>query len=104
MPTKDELEQENARLRDRVAELEEGRAAGPRPPQRPDFGLSAGEADDLRVHGVTTSPFNGEELNAYDEGIEPGNPEAVRNADKARARKRARDAAATASEPAPAEQ
>jgi hypothetical protein len=103
MPTKDELERENAELRARVAELEEGApAAGqPRIPQRPDFGLSAGEADDLRVRGVTTSPFNGEELNALDEGIEPATPEARRNAEKAQARKRDRDRiAAGAADPA----
>ena len=92
MPTKDELEKENAELRDRVAELEAAHpAAGqPRRPERPDFGLSAGEADDLKVRGVTVSPFNGEELNALDEGIEPATPEARRNAEKAQERKRAR--------------
>lgn len=93
MPTKDELEAENARLRERVAELEAAAppAAGqPRRPERPDFGLSAGEADDLRVRGVTVSPFNGEELNALDEGIEPATPEARRNAERAQQRKRDR--------------
>lgn len=94
MPTKEELEQENQRLRDRVHELESAApalAGEPPKPQRPDFGLSAGEADDLRVRGVTTSPFNGEELNALDEGIEPATEEAKRNAQKAQDRKRARD-------------
>jgi hypothetical protein len=88
MPTKEELERENAELRDRVAELEAGRPAAPRRPERPDFGLSAGEADDLKVRGVTTSPFNGEVLNALDEGIEPATPEARRAAEKAQHEKR----------------
>lgn len=100
MPTKDELEQENEQLRARVAELEKGAAAPgtmhnttPPAPKRPGY-LSAGEADDLRNAGVTTCPFNGEELNALDEGIEPGNPEARRNAEAAQKRKAAAAAAA----------
>lgn len=99
MPTKEELEQQNAELRARVDELEAARPAapaGPRVPQRPDFGLSAGEADDLAVRGVTMSPFNGEELNALDEGIEPSTDEARRNAEAARKRKQAAAAAASA--------
>jgi len=105
MSTKAELEAENAELRDRVAELEAGRpAAGePRRPQRPDFGLSAGEADDLKVRGVTTSPFNGEVLNAIDEGIEPATKRA---AEKAHREKHAGDEPAAGDagdEPAAAE-
>lgn len=98
MATKDELEQENAALRDRVAKLEaaapaeRGVANPPRTPQRPDFGLSAGEVADLEANGVTTSPFTGEELNALDEKIEPATPEARRNAERARDRKRQREA------------
>ena len=79
-PTKDELEQENQQLRDRVAELEQGQAvtANPVPkPVRPDFGLSAGEVDDLQTQGVTVSPFTGELLTATREGIEPLNPAAI---------------------------
>jgi len=81
MPTKDELEQENAALRERVAELEAAPAAAPGPntrpvPQRPDFGLSAGEAADLEAFGATVSPFTGETLTATREGIEPRSPEA----------------------------
>lgn len=98
MPTKDELERENEQLRARVAELEEQMPAKAGEPRRPErltdpkgkTILSAGEADDLRVRGVTVSPFNGEELNALDEGIEPATPEARRNAEKARERKKAR--------------
>lgn len=111
MPTKEQLEQENADLR---AELEAARAGDTPPgtaanlappnPVRPDFGLSAGEAADLESNGVTTSPFNGEELNAIDQGITPGNPAARRNAEAAQKRKHARDAAAApapAADPAP---
>lgn len=103
MPTKDELERENAELRERVDELEAAHpgapAAVPPRPQRPtgEDGkpvLSAGEMDDLRNAGVTTSPFTGEELNALDEGVEPANPEARRAAERAQRRKR--DRAATA--------
>lgn len=103
MPTKDELEQENADLRARVAELEEQGAAAAAPgtmhntapprPQRPGY-LSAGERADLEAAGVTTSPFDGSELNALDEGVEPGNPEARRNAERAQERARKRTAAA----------
>jgi hypothetical protein len=102
MPTKDELEQENQQLRDRVHELEgQGNAAAPGTmhntepprPKRPGY-LSAGERDDLVNAGVTTSPFNGEEINALDEGVEPGNPEARLNAERAQERRRKRNAAA----------
>lgn len=92
MPTKDELEQENADLRQELADLKAagggnistGRAAA-RKPQRLTDGngnviLSAGEADDLANNGVTISPFTGETLNALDEGIEPANPEAMERA------------------------
>lgn len=96
MPTKDELEQENQELRDRVAELEDqvgaldaspaevdGRGGVPNP-QRPtdDNGkaiLSAGEKADLEAYGVTTSPFTGELLTATNEGVEPLTVEAKRN-------------------------
>lgn len=75
-----ELEAENAQLRAAVETL---RAAGPadvktfdRQPRRPSFGLSAGEASDLQLHGVTSSPFTGETLTASGEGVEPANDEA----------------------------
>jgi hypothetical protein len=93
-PTKDELEAENAELRKRLEDLERSAPAGtaantePPAPERPGF-LSAGEADDLRNNGVTTSPFNGELLNALDEGIEPGNPDALKAAERARDAKKA---------------
>lgn len=102
MPTKDELEQENQQLRDRVHELEgQGNPAPPGTmlntdpprPQRPGY-LSAGEKDDLVNAGVTTSPFDGSEINALDEGVEPGNPEARAAAERAQERRRKRDAAA----------
>lgn len=102
MPTKEELERENATLRDRVAELEASAPTaptvtprpGPRRPQREDGTpiLSAGELDDLRNAGVTTSPFSGETLNALDEGVEPANPDARRNAEQAQAAARKRAA------------
>lgn len=94
MPTKDELEAENARLR---AELDELRTAGPaapapppapKRPEGPDGKpiLSAGERDDLVNAGVTTSPFTGEALDAITEGVEPGNPDARRAAERAHAK------------------
>lgn len=105
MPTKDELEHENAELRERVEQLESGAAGSASPgtahntvpprPERPKGAdgkpvLSAGELDDLRNAGVTTSPFTGEELNALDEGVETTNPDAKRAAERARDRKRDR--------------
>lgn len=93
MPTKDELEQENAALRARVAELEQGAtAAAPVKPARPvdDNGkpiLSAGEAQDLAANGVTVSPFDGSTLNALDEGVEPLTPTARRRAELERAKR-----------------
>lgn len=97
MPTKDELEAELAAAKDRIAELEAAAAAPPGTavnttpprPERPDTGLSAGEKDDLINTGVTTSPFTGETLNALDEGVTPGNPEARGNAERAQAAARA---------------
>jgi hypothetical protein len=87
MPTKDELERENAELRERVAQLEERNVTGTgasRPaPERPDYGLSEGERQALEIDGVTTSPFTGELLDAHTEGVEPANPVARRRADKA---------------------
>lgn len=96
MPTKDELEQENAELRARVAELEAGAereitgtgTTRPRP-QRPtdDDGnpvLSEGERQELAARGVATSPFDGSTLNALDEGVEVTDPEARRRAERAR--------------------
>ena len=92
MPTKDELERELAAAHDRIAELEAAHsgapAAVPPRPKRPtgEDGkpiLSAGELDDLRNAGVTTSPFTGEALNAIDEGVEPANPDARRAAERA---------------------
>lgn len=87
MPTKEELETENAELRARVQELETAAPAPaapagrkPRPEQ-----LSAGEVDDLRNAGITVSPFDGRTLNALDEGIEPATPEARANAERERA-------------------
>lgn len=106
MPTKEELERELAAAHDRIAELEAGAAPAPgapaaRPrPQRPagEDGkpiLSAGELDDLRNAGVTTSPFDGSELNALDEGVEPANPRARRAAEEGQRRARARAGAQT---------
>lgn len=87
MPTKDELEQENEELRARVRELEANvsrETSAPKRPERPDT-LSAGEADDLVQYGVTISPFDGATLNVLDyaeHGLEPGNAEARRNAER----------------------
>jgi len=88
MPTKDELEAENADLRAQLARAEIGQGGNtggpgtPARPQHPDFGLSAGEVFDLQSAGVTTSPFTGQRLNALDLGITPGNPEALRAAQR----------------------
>lgn len=85
MPTKDELERENAELRDRVAELEaagpadDGRGQEAPKPERPPYGLSAGEKADLESNGVTISPFTGETLTASREGVKPLTEEARRN-------------------------
>jgi hypothetical protein len=97
MPTKEELENENAELRGRVAELEDQAAAAAerdvtgtgsrRPaPERPDYGLSEGERQALLENGVATSPFTGEQLNALDEDVDATalSPEARRRAERAR--------------------
>lgn len=84
-PTKDELEQQNAELRAQLAELEGG-PARPAAPARPDYGLSEGERQDLEAHGVTTSPFTGEQLNAVDEArvdVRKLTPEARARAERA---------------------
>lgn len=106
MPTKDELERENAELRDRVAQLEQDQPAAaraPRPARPADESgkpiLSAGEAQDLAANGVTVSPFNGQTLNALDEGVEPANPTARRRAERERA---SRPAEVVPAGPAPA--
>lgn len=102
MPTKDELEAENAELR---AELEELRnpverdvtgtgrtAAAPARPVGPDGAvqLTEGERQDLVANGVTTSPFTGETLNALDELDEDAvaalEPTARRRAERQKAR------------------
>ena len=72
---------ENARLRERIVQLEEklrerGEDPGPSVPVRPSFGMSEGERQDLAEHGVTTSPFNGERLTASGAGVETTNPRA----------------------------
>lgn len=97
MPTKEELENENAELREQLAAAEERAAAADvrdvtgtgsrRPaPQRPDYGLSEGERQSLLEAGVATSPFTGEELNALDEDVptEGLTPQARRRAERAR--------------------
>jgi hypothetical protein len=112
MPTKDELEQENAELR---AQLEEAQAAAaaaaespagdqPRRPQRPtnddgDVILSAGEKNDLEQRGVTISPFTGESLNAIDEGVETLTKEAGRRAKEAHEKRVERDRRPAVAEP-----
>lgn len=62
-------------------------------PTDPSFGLSAGEAADLEVRGVTGSPFTGEQRLASDHGITPATQEAQDNEDRARAGGRRLDAA-----------
>jgi hypothetical protein len=99
MATKDELEQENADLRaeleqaqadlDRLAAAAPAAAApAPRYPTNADGSrqLSSGELNDLQTTGITVSPFDGATLNALDEGVEPGNPEARRRAELEQAR------------------
>jgi hypothetical protein len=73
---------ENARLRERIAQLEDklrerGEDPGPSVPVRPSFGLSEGERSDLAEHGVTSSAFTGERLTASGEGVEPANERAA---------------------------
>ncbi len=90
MPTKDELEQENAELREQLAEARAAAApttaaaAGPAYPTDDNGNrvLSAGEANDLAQFGVTRSPFDGKTLNALDEDVEPANPEARTRAER----------------------
>lgn len=87
MPTKEELERENADLRDQLAAAGPAAAARRVPGHPVDTSgnrvLSAGEVDDLVNAGVTRSPFDGKLLNAFDEGIEPGNADARRRAELA---------------------
>lgn len=89
MPTKDELEAENAALREQLA-LATARditstGTSKVVPARPVDAdgapvLSEGERQALIEHGTTVSPFTGEQLNALDEGVEPGNPTALARA------------------------
>lgn len=89
---RDELREENERLRAQLDERDAGAgAAEKRRPQRPTDGdgnpiLSAGERADLVAHGVTISPFNGEQLDAITEGIpqEEMTPEAIKRAERAK--------------------
>jgi hypothetical protein len=107
-PTKDELEQENAELRERVAALEDEKSAGwdhtadalsaggtrrdgrALVPTDDDGNrvLSEGERQELESRGVATSPFDGKPLNALDEGVEPINPDARRRAERDRTERR----------------
>lgn len=86
MPTKDELEAENADLREQLAAARAAadvsrETSAPKRPERPGQ-LSAGEADDLAQYGITISPFDGATLNALDYGIAPANPEARKTAER----------------------
>jgi hypothetical protein len=103
MPTKEELEAENANLRElldqQAAEIDRlngelltavplaGGEPAPAParPRRPSFKLSEGERAELASRGVTTSPWTGEQLNAVDQGIETVNEEAEERAARANA-------------------
>lgn len=73
MPTKDELQQRVDELEAENAKLREQGAAAPAvvnyKPTRP-F-LSEGERQDLQQYGVTNSPFTGEQITASGEGVEP---------------------------------
>ncbi len=115
-PTKEELENENAALREQVAQLEDQAAAAAAPATAPapryptdDAGnrqLSAGELNDLEETGVTVSPFDGVTLNALDEGVEPRTPEARTRAEQAQERARGRESSPNewpAAGPPPAE-
>lgn len=60
-----ELEQENARLREKLT------AAGiptddPRKPEEPSFGISEGTREELERTGKATSPFTGKPLDRSD--------------------------------------
>lgn len=109
-PTKDELERENAELRAERDGLRQqleannltpgvapvaGQAARP---ERPAYGLSAGEKADLEANGVTISPFTGELLTASREGVKPQTPQAVENDRRETARLKAAAAPAAAGE------
>jgi hypothetical protein len=57
------LREENARLREELAEARANEKAQPntRPvPHEPSFGLTEGERADLEMTGTATSPFTGE--------------------------------------------
>lgn len=71
-----ELEQELQELR------EQGIGAGRPDPKRPSWDMSEGERQELEERGVTTDPFVGGTRNALDEGIEPGNEEAQKRAER----------------------
>lgn len=85
MPTKDELEAENAELRERIRALEADvsrETSEPKRPERPEQ-LSAGEADDPRQFGVCISPFDGRTLNVLDfPELEPANDAARKMAER----------------------
>ncbi len=62
MPTKEELEAENAELRSQLAEAREAAVPTPntRPkPTEPRYGISEGQRAELEMHGKTVSPFTG---------------------------------------------
>jgi hypothetical protein len=72
--TNAQLQEENQRLRARVAELEQ-RNAGTAPgriPLQPSFGMSEGEREEIERTGSAVSPFDGQRRTENDlpEGVE----------------------------------
>lgn len=73
MPTKDELEFENAelreeneRLREQLAEAQAGKSNTRPVPTAPSFGISEGTRADLEQDGKATDPFTGKVLTRDD--------------------------------------
>lgn len=61
MATKQELEQENERLRAELAAAQGGHTSRP-VPGPPSFKICAGVAADLEIHGKALDPFTGKTL------------------------------------------
>lgn len=91
-----DLERENAELKEQATTAEDGlslletnrRRQRPERPTDKDGNaqLSEGERQALAAEGTVVSPFNGQLLNALDEGVEPESPRARRAAERAHQR------------------
>lgn len=67
---RDQLRAENEQLRGQLVELAGRSPARVTFPARPAFGLSEGERQDLELHGVTSSPFDGSRILASDYDVD----------------------------------